>query len=290
MKPFSYRRVAAPHRATARRAFTLIELLVVIAIIAILAAILFPVFGRARENARRSSCQSNMKQIGLGLMQYEQDYDETFPMRYVRGANSTSSYCEKITWRRLLDPYMKSREVTKCISNPRRDSNTAEQDGWPISYAAAFSVSGSLGGVFRDKSTVSPGTGCTQGDLPPAYDKFPSITKTVEIANVSQTLTVVESTTGNAFYYIESPADSNQTELSTGPNYYKGHLFSGHLATGNYLFADGHVKSLKPFQTVLPEAGGVSTYNMWKINGLGFGGTDANNVKANLKFAADLYQ
>jgi prepilin-type N-terminal cleavage/methylation domain-containing protein len=62
-----------------RLGFTLIELLVVIAIIAILAAILFPVFGRARENARRSSCQSNLKQIGLGILQYNQDFDERFP-------------------------------------------------------------------------------------------------------------------------------------------------------------------------------------------------------------------
>ena len=63
-----------------RRGFTLIELLVVIAIISLLAAILFPVFSRARENARRSSCLSNLKQIGLGMMQYTQDYDERYPM------------------------------------------------------------------------------------------------------------------------------------------------------------------------------------------------------------------
>src|SRR5687768_5924591 len=67
-------------RNGALKGFTLIELLVVIAIIAILAAILFPVFARARENARRSSCQSNLKQIGLGFAQYTQDYDEKMPI------------------------------------------------------------------------------------------------------------------------------------------------------------------------------------------------------------------
>ena len=68
---------------SANRGFTLIELLIVIAIITILASILFPVFARARENARRSACQSNLKQIGLGLMQYVQDYDERMPLIYV---------------------------------------------------------------------------------------------------------------------------------------------------------------------------------------------------------------
>jgi len=62
-----------------RKAFTLIELLVVIAIISILAAILFPVFARARENARRANCMSNLKQLALGMMMYTQDYDEKFP-------------------------------------------------------------------------------------------------------------------------------------------------------------------------------------------------------------------
>ena len=69
-------------RSLARRGFTLIELLVVIAIIAILAAILFPVFARARENARRTSCVSNVKQFSLALMQYTQDYDERYPRSY----------------------------------------------------------------------------------------------------------------------------------------------------------------------------------------------------------------
>src|SRR5258707_4566767 len=69
-------------------AFTLIDLLVVIAIIAILAAILFPVFGRARENARRSSCQSNEKQLGVAFAQYTQDYDEKFPMSCYSSSNA----------------------------------------------------------------------------------------------------------------------------------------------------------------------------------------------------------
>jgi prepilin-type N-terminal cleavage/methylation domain-containing protein/prepilin-type processing-associated H-X9-DG protein len=99
-----------PYRRT-RRAFTLIELLVVIAIIALLAAILFPVFARARENARRSSCQSNLKQIGLGFVQYNQDYDSRYPMAsYSTGATNGA-------WPTLLQPYIKSSQVFKCPSD-----------------------------------------------------------------------------------------------------------------------------------------------------------------------------
>ncbi|HAZ64135.1 MAG TPA: hypothetical protein DCZ72_11075, partial [Armatimonadetes bacterium] len=72
-------------RRGSRRGFTLIELLVVIAIIAILAAILFPVFAKAREKARAASCQSNLKQLGLSVMQYTQDWDEMYPTGDVGG-------------------------------------------------------------------------------------------------------------------------------------------------------------------------------------------------------------
>lgn len=88
-----------------KRGFTLIELLVVIAIIGILAAILFPVFARARENARRASCQSNLRQIALGIMQYTQDHDEKF-MRFQGG------------WTWLVEPYLKSTQIWQCPSEP----------------------------------------------------------------------------------------------------------------------------------------------------------------------------
>lgn len=103
-----------------KRAFTLIELLVVIAIIAILAAILFPVFARARENARRASCQSNLKQIGLGVMQYSQDYDEKFPVWC--GDGSTG-------WAGSIQPYLKSTQIFQCPSEPTGPDNPVTTTG-----------------------------------------------------------------------------------------------------------------------------------------------------------------
>jgi prepilin-type N-terminal cleavage/methylation domain-containing protein len=89
-----------------RLGFTLIELLVVIAIIAILAAILFPVFARARENARRASCANNLKQIGLGILQYVQDYDEKIPFASIYNIAPASPTGEQdgTTWRNLIFP------------------------------------------------------------------------------------------------------------------------------------------------------------------------------------------
>src|ERR1700755_2026194 len=94
-----------------RRGFTLIELLVVIAIIAILAAILFPVFAQAREKARQTSCLSNEKQMGLSLIQSSQDYDETFPVGFVLGAPSGWL---NLSWPVFVQPYVKNLGVFAC--------------------------------------------------------------------------------------------------------------------------------------------------------------------------------
>ena len=101
----------------AQRGFTLIELLVVIAIIGILAAILFPVFARARENARRASCQSNLKQIGLGMAQYTQDYDEMYQGVGGQGTCPSLSGGFPDTQATNLQPYIKSTQIFKCPSD-----------------------------------------------------------------------------------------------------------------------------------------------------------------------------
>lgn len=103
-------------RKSYSRGFTLIELLVVIAIIAILAAILFPVFARAREAARTSTCRSNLKQISLGMLMYAQDYDETLGRGWTAAANCPG--CQ--TWYDYLQPYIKNTQLPRCPSSARR--------------------------------------------------------------------------------------------------------------------------------------------------------------------------
>ena len=115
------------------QAFTLIELLVVIAIIAILAAILFPVFARARENARRASCQSNLKQLALGITQYTQDYDESFPL----STTDTLVYTPggtNIGWADGIYPYVKSLQVYQCPSEPFPTSTGPDKSGYTDYY------------------------------------------------------------------------------------------------------------------------------------------------------------
>ncbi|MDR3709219.1 MAG: DUF1559 domain-containing protein [Capsulimonadaceae bacterium] len=131
--------------------FTLIELLVVIAIIAILAAILFPVFATAREKARQSTCLSNLKQLGLAMSQYTTDYDETFPML----TYSVSPYTE---WPDIIMPYVKSKTVMLCPDDlvTAHSGNVA----YPVSYAMNIN--------FASTTTGTAGLNCSQVAIPAA--------------------------------------------------------------------------------------------------------------------------
>lgn len=138
-----------------RQGFTLIELLVVIAIIAILAAILFPVFARAREKARQASCQSNLKQLSLAFLMYAQDYDEKFPAQnlahYPGGpaAYPQDACCveRNIAWM-VIQPYTKNTQLLQCPSENETDFTrpaTIYGPGGPIHYKFkhAFCANGS---------------------------------------------------------------------------------------------------------------------------------------------------
>jgi prepilin-type N-terminal cleavage/methylation domain-containing protein/prepilin-type processing-associated H-X9-DG protein len=159
-----------PSQKDHRFAFTLIELLVVIAIIAILAAILFPVFARARENARRASCQSNLKQIGLGILQYTQDYDEKF-CNYSRSVPGS--------WIVQLDPYVKSTQLFVCPSNA-----TATNQSYGFNYYyigdAALAAIGSPAETVMACDTGRNDSGASVSNYhvnPPSQPTYASITR-----------------------------------------------------------------------------------------------------------------
>ena len=244
-----------------RHAFTLIELLVVIAIIAILAAILFPVFARARENARRSSCMSNMKQIGIGLMQYTQDYDELYPGRFMGSASGNQN------WKILVQPYVKSIQVFACPSNTSNTLPTLDGGVAPISYSANTD-DGTSKGIFMK----------TDGGQ----------TTPISLAAVDSTATtiaVVEGGWANSDFVVTS---NYFTATAPPTNGAKTALFVGHLATTNVLFCDGHVKSLKPLATLDTASGGSGAVNMWHRNNTSYGTT--TSAATVLTAATNAYQ
>ena len=216
-----------------KRGFTLIELLVVIAIIAILAAILFPVFQKVRENARRTSCASNEKQLGLAFVQYTQDTDEKYPLF----ASTTGD-----TWAQGLYPYVKATGVYKCPDNSNTGTagnNPADNGAPPLStnYAYNYQIAGTYNrpNVATNNALPGPVSIALAGINEPA-------------SKILMTETEGEIGIG----YWDWPG--SPTGFGNGPSTSRG--FVPHGGRWNCLFADGHVKTMLPSQTGAP-------FNMW---------------------------
>jgi prepilin-type N-terminal cleavage/methylation domain-containing protein/prepilin-type processing-associated H-X9-DG protein len=148
-----------PQRASG---FTLIELLVVIAIVAILAAILFPVFAQAREKARQSSCMSNLKQLGTAALAYNQDFDEMYPMAYyLSPTGNTTPNQTQLSWAGLIYPYAKTEGIFRCPSEADLTAvtpgtfTTGTPNGFTVTYAYNYYIGGNNSAGSAARATQS---------------------------------------------------------------------------------------------------------------------------------------
>lgn len=241
-------------RASGRRGFTLIELLVVIAIIAILAAILFPVFAKAREKARQTSCASNLKQLGTAIMMYSQDYDEMYPLSVGYDA-STGYYTSLVD---SLNPYTKNIAIWHCPSQSAKgvlnvngdDSTTTGSVAAPVYYG-------------------STSTNVTFYGLGVPQNYFANVNLLGDGTNVG----------AKAEASVSVPADT--VALCDGPgvaNYFCYPYDTGNGGAGasaphtegvNVAFADGHVKFMKvdTLDALSTVTGYESTFKYWNLLG-----------------------
>ncbi len=208
------------HKKSVQRGFTLIELLVVVAIIGILAAMLFPVFGRARESARKASCMSNLKQIGLAAMQYSQDYDErVMPLGYIYGGKTyywwgsvKSSVLNESE--SMLQPYMKNTQIQACPS-------------------------------FDNKLRTAIGlTGYAYNDAY-LHPNWYSGNASVSLARIGDSARTVMLSDSARISFLDGKTLEANTFLTPPSQNYPA-LHARHNGTANVLWADGHVKAFKP--------------------------------------------
>jgi prepilin-type N-terminal cleavage/methylation domain-containing protein/prepilin-type processing-associated H-X9-DG protein len=224
-------------RHGAIRGFTLIELLVVIAIIAILAAILFPVFAQARESARKTQCLSNTRQIGTAYMMYVQDYDEVFPPHVTErtapaGTPDTAVARAPFSYKTKLAPYVKNEGLFKCPSAP----------AWPAPAAGQW-------------FTTDYGNNHNEANLPAAsqqawFQANPDFgfNETTSLASIAQPARFIlvgdagrsDNTASRGGMYPQPWAFDNATQARFLPR---------HQGGGNIAYADGHAKWTKAEKT-----------------------------------------
>lgn len=225
-------------------AFTLIELLVVIAIIAILAAILFPVFARARENARRASCQSNEKQIGLGIAQYTQDYDEIMIASWYGASTVGSDSGNNYKWMDAIQPYVKSTQLFDCPSSqtPKYQVRSGTNYGSYVTNNGYYEAGDAYNPPVSDFAAIAHGTTSLASIV------TPSTTALVMDGQAETGIPI-----GGYFCYWNKlpPAvlEGSPRTLQT--------IAERHLETVNVLYCDGHVKSRKLADLVRPNSAGV---------------------------------
>jgi len=250
-----------------RSAFTLIELLVVIAIIAILAAILFPVFAQAREQARKASCISNCKQLGLATMMYTQDYDETYPCNSWDGAlmgttdNDIKQDGKRYTvWMWRIMPYIKNKQVFVCPSDPNPKSgwtgySTDPTDCWGVPTPISYGHNGHLfgyGGLERDIGCDGPSAKAEDWPLaypPHSMAAVPAPASTYMIADYArgymETWWINNLRASNyTRVYNQSAPGGGATKDATEPWATRRKLpnASRHQLGSSIVYADGHAK------------------------------------------------
>ncbi|MBW3636459.1 MAG: DUF1559 domain-containing protein [Armatimonadetes bacterium] len=221
--------------------FTLIELLVVIAIIAILAAILFPVFGRARENARRSSCQSNLKQIALAWAQYGQDYDELTPaVETLIPPSTTSKYAH--SWVEEINPYLKSDQIFICASNVDRNPIIQTASFGGTRKAISYSYNMNLGSPRAGLGAVATGPEVRALAAIPLPAQTPFLVDAAGATALRNGGMFLVVSTTQVRSYIR---DTGLTPIQLSNAYFYGYPYAAHFEGMNMAFADGHVKWIR---------------------------------------------